>query len=302
MTRSGRADATLRPRCARAVAALILVLSGAGGGFAAGPPGADSASSAASALASRKPVKASASETGVAWAELSPAQKSFLQPLERDWSSIEAPQKRKWLELATRVPKLSADERQRIQTRMTEWAKLTPDQRGQARIHFQEAKQLPARDRQARWDAYQSLPPEQKERLATRAALAASGSESVRRPPPASARADRLAHDMPQPKSNIVPNPALAAPPKQIGPTLMQARPGATTTLISRPALPPTHQQIGMPKIAATPEFVNKSTLLPQRGPQGAATRPASALPASAATARPATATPASGAEATTRQ
>jgi hypothetical protein len=32
-----------------------------------------------------------------------------------------------------------------------------------------------------------------------------------------------------------------------------------------------------MPKIAATPGFVNKSTLLPQRGPQGAAARPAPA-------------------------
>jgi len=30
-----------------------------------------------------------------------------------------------------------------------------------------------------------------------------------------------------------------------------------------------------LPKIAATPEFVNKSTLLPQRGPQAAATRSA---------------------------
>jgi hypothetical protein len=35
-----------------------------------------------------------------------------------------------------------------------------------------------------------------------------------------------------------------------------------------------------MPKIAATPEFVNKATLLPQRGPQGAAMRSA-ATPAS---------------------
>jgi hypothetical protein len=34
---------------------------------------------------------------------------------------------------------------------------------------------------------------------------------------------------------------------------------------------PPRHQQAGMPKIAATPGFVNDATLLPQRGPQGAA-------------------------------
>ena len=36
-----------------------------------------------------------------------------------------------------------------------------------------------------------------------------------------------------------------------------------------------------MPKIAATPEFVNRSTLLPKRGPQAAAVTPTSVQPAS---------------------
>ena len=82
---------------------------------------------------------------------------------------------------------------------------------------------------------------------------------------------------MPSPKSNIVPNPAYAAPPKPIAPTVLRAGPGATTTLISKRPAPPSHQQTGLPKIAATPEFVNKSTLLPQRGPQAAGTRSAGA-------------------------
>ena len=34
-----------------------------------------------------------------------------------------------------------------------------------------------------------------------------------------------------------------------------------------------------MPKIAATPEFVNRSTLLPKRGPQAAAVAPVPAAP-----------------------
>jgi hypothetical protein len=58
---------------------------------------------------------------------------------------------------------------------------------------------------------------------------------------------------------------------------VVQAQPGATTTLITKRPVPPTHQQTGLPKIAATPEFVDKATLLPQRGPQGAATRSAAA-------------------------
>ncbi|TXC65911.1 hypothetical protein FSC37_07780 [Piscinibacter aquaticus] len=55
----------------------------------------------------------------------------------------------------------------------------------------------------------------------------------------------------------------------------MQAAPGATTSLISKRPTPPAHQQPGLPKIAASPGFVDKQTLLPQRGAQGAAAVPA---------------------------
>jgi hypothetical protein len=48
--------------------------------------------------------------------------------------------------------------------------------------------------------------------------------------------------------SNIVPNPAYSAPPRPIGPTVIQASPGATTTLITRRPTPPAHQQTGLPK------------------------------------------------------
>ena len=54
---------------------------------------------------------------------------------------------------------------------------------------------------------------------------------------------------------------------------MQQARPGATTTPMTTRAAPPLHQQAGLPKIAATPTFVNPATLLPKRGPQGAAVR-----------------------------
>jgi hypothetical protein len=48
---------------------------------------------------------------------------------------------------------------------------------------------------------------------------------------------------------------------------------GASTNLVSKPATPPLHQQAGLPKVAATPGFVDSATLLPQRGAQGAAVR-----------------------------
>jgi hypothetical protein len=81
--------------------------------------------------------------------------------------------------------------------------------------------------------------------------------------------------ETPQTKSNIVPNPGLAAPPKPVAPTVVQAKPGATTSLMSDRRAPPSHQQTGLPKIAATPGFVDSTTLLPKRGPQGAAIVPA---------------------------
>ena len=210
-------------------------------------------------------------EDGVRWQSLTPAQHEALAPLERDWPGIAAPRKQKWIALASRFKTLSPEERARITARMAEWAKLTPVERGQARMSFEEARQLPAPDRSARWQAYQALPPEQRQQFAARAASAASGTRDV-------AKAPRT-RDSKEAKFNLVPNPALTQAPKQVAPTLVQAAPGATTTLITRRPTPPAHQQTGMPKIAATPEFVNRSTLLPKRGPQAAAVAPASAVP-----------------------
>jgi len=217
---------------------------------------------------------APAREEGVRWQSLTPAQREALRPLERDWPSIEAPRKQKWLALAARYHSLPPEERARIQARMTEWAKMTPAERGQARLRFEEARQVPATDRSARWQAYQALPPEERAQFAARAAHAASS------PAAADARAGKSAsRDSKEAKSNLVPNPALAQAPRSVAPTLVQAAPGATTTLITRQPTPPPHQQSGMPKIAATPEFVHRSTLLPKRGPQAAAVA-SSAAPA----------------------
>lgn len=284
-TRLGRASTGRRntPRCLICVAVFIAALTSL----------AMPVDSWAQSAAVPRTVKSERPEQGARWSDLKPAQRSVLKPLERDWSAIDAPQKQKWLELSARFPGMSPDEQARVQTRMAEWAKLTPPERGQARMRFQEAKSLPATDRQARWDAYQALPPEQRQQLAARArasapsAAASSGAASgaAAKAGAAAARTANPARDLPQAKSNVVPNPAFAAAPVPITPTEVQARPGVTTTPISRRPRPPSHQQAGLPKIAATPEFVNRATLLPQRGPQGAATRPAAAASAPAATA-----------------
>jgi len=222
---------------------------------------------------------AAAPAEGPSWASLTPAQRSALTPLEREWPRIGTQRKQKWLEIAAHFPSMPPDERARVQARMSEWARMTPQERGTARLHYQEARQLSPTDRKARWEQYQALPPEQKRELAERAAQKpAQRKELARSTPSAAASA-------PTPKSNLV----TAAPPevavKPIAPAVVQARPGATTTLMSRRPAPPPHQQPGLPKVAATPGFVDRATLLPQRGAQAAGTRaPAASAPAAART------------------
>ncbi|MDO9315305.1 MAG: DUF3106 domain-containing protein [Burkholderiaceae bacterium] len=221
-------------------------------------------------------------ERGPKWATLSGSQQSALKPLERDWRGIGPDHKQKWLEIAAQFPAMSVDERQRIQARMTEWATMTPQQRGAARLQFKQAQQLAPSNRQARWEAYQALPDEEKKQLASRAEPAASSGSALRRSRLAGT-ASRNSSDI-QAKSNVVAVPETGRPVRSVAPTLVQAPNGATTTLISKRPTPPVHEQAGLPKITASPNFVNPSTLLPRRGPQGAAVIAASA---SAPLARP---------------
>jgi hypothetical protein len=230
------------------------------------------------------PSRVPQSEEGVRWLSLTEAQRQTLAPLEAEWPSIDALRKQKWIALAARFRTLRPDERARITARMAEWARLSPSERGQARLRFEAAREVPAPDRNARWQAYQALPADARQQFAARAASSASPAAdpsrrdgSAGRPAPIG-RDGRDSRDV---KANVVPNPALGHAPKQVAPVLVQAAPGATTTPITRRAAPPPHQQTGMPKIAATPEFVNRSTLLPKRGPQAAAITSTSVPPAS---------------------
>jgi hypothetical protein len=69
---------------------------------------------------------------------------------------------------------MSPDAQKRLHERMSEWARMTPDQRRVARENYQVSKELPREARQNAWKAYQQLSEEQKERLAA--------SERKRRP------------------------------------------------------------------------------------------------------------------------
>lgn len=220
-----------------------------------------------------RPQAATATDvSGPAWPALSAQQRSVLAPLQRDWHTIDAARKAKWLEVAARFPSMPAEERQRVQERMADWARMSPAERGRARLNFQESRQLTREQKQQRWEAYQALPDDERRALANRARPAAEPRKAAAVAPPLDAAV---------PKKTTEPAHAGAsAPPvKPVAPTIVQAKPGATTTLMTRQAKPPAHQQPGQPKIAAKPDQVNRQTLLPQRGPQAATAASAPRLP-----------------------
>lgn len=204
---------------------------------------------------------------GPSWSSLNPAQRQVLAPLSRDWDSLDLERKQKWLEISQRFPSMSPERQQRVQQRMVDWARMSPQQRTAARNNFQQSKRLPAEERQAQWEAYQSLPPEQRQALAER-------SKSEAKVQRRALRDDGV--DAQERKSNIVgASPGPVAAPRPVAPTVVQGNPGATTSLINRAPSPPVHQQAGLPKITANPGMVDRTTLLPKAGPQGAAVRPA---------------------------
>jgi hypothetical protein len=114
------------------------------------------------------------SKSPLAWSHLSSAEHIALAPFEAQWDSFSDERKRKWLKIASRYSKLSPEAQKRLHDRMTEWVRMTPDQRRVARENYQVSKQLPRETRQNAWKAYQELPEELKQRLAA--------SEHKRRP------------------------------------------------------------------------------------------------------------------------
>lgn len=230
---------------------------------------------AAQAAASSAPAARAVNTDPNKWASLTPQQRSILAPLERDWGSVDSQRRAKWIEVANRFPAMPLADQQRLQERMAEWARMTPTERGRARLTFQESKQLSPEQKQARWEAYQALPDEQRKALALR------GKPAEDRPRPPAVAASGATPSATQSKAAAAPARAgaSAAPSRAVSPTMVQAKPGATTTLMTTPVEPPPHHRPGQPKIAAQPGQVNPSTLLPQSGPQASASASAARKP-----------------------
>ena len=105
------------------------------------------------------------SEVGPHWSELNAQQHSILAPLQNLWPTLEENRKRKWLAIAKNFPNLSPQAQAVAQERMRDWAALTPAQRYQARLQFSQSQQLSTDEKIAKWEAYQSLNEEEKNKL-----------------------------------------------------------------------------------------------------------------------------------------
>ncbi len=103
------------------------------------------------------------------WSELSRERQQALQPLAGQWDTLDNTRRKKWIVVADRYPAMQPEEQKRMQSRMADWARLTPEQRRVARENYKKSKSLPSEQKIAGWQQYQTLPDAQKQQLAATA-------------------------------------------------------------------------------------------------------------------------------------
>jgi hypothetical protein len=203
-----------------------------------------------------KPVTPSAlSVPPATWSGLTAKQQALLAPLERDWPEISDTQRSKWLSATPTLATMSGDEIKRVHDRIRDWTMLSGPERSTARIGFQVSRRLTPEQRQARWEAYQALPEEQRTALAEKA--------RARRQALAEAPARAARPMVAKRRSDVTPPAVKLAPPALVTSTLVQAKPGATTVLITRDLAPPHQPGSSGSKSISDLRLLDPHTLLP---------------------------------------
>lgn len=120
------------------------------------------------------------------WQELTPSQQQALAPLAMSWNTISEVQKRKWLEISKNYTALPLEGQTTLHSRMNEWVTLTHQQRAQARLNFGKtkelSKELTPEEKKAKWQTYQALSAEEKQKLAAKASPKPTGAATALRP------------------------------------------------------------------------------------------------------------------------
>ena len=126
--------------------------------------------------------------SGSSWHRLGQSQRQALAPLAAAWDSLSPAHKRKWLEVSKNFPTLGQSEQAKMHERMTEWAALKPQERAKARLNFGKtaeiSKELTPAEKLAKWQAYQALPPEQRQKLSDKAKTRPLGAAPAVKPVP----------------------------------------------------------------------------------------------------------------------
>lgn len=160
------------------------------------------------------------------WMDLAESQQQALAPLAQLWPTMTEPHKRKWLAVSQNFGQLSAEDQATVQGRMREWAALSPQQRTAARLNYADAKQLLQEDKKAKWEAYQALTPEAKQKLAAQQSQPIQGAAPAIKPvsaakltssPVASANKPlpRIATDQAAP-ATLLPTPVSSSAPATV--------------------------------------------------------------------------------------
>ncbi|HEY4071717.1 MAG TPA: DUF3106 domain-containing protein [Herbaspirillum sp.] len=207
-------------------------------------PPVSSTAPTAPAMLPKKPVAGN----GPSWQALTTAQQLALVPLAGEWDTMDRLRKEKWIAIGNRYARMSPAEQARIQTRMRDWVKLTPEERRSVRQNYASTKKLDADQKSVQWQQYLQLSDEQKEQLAkqklppvppTAVSRARTRSKALLPIAPAKAPVATL---------GTVTSPAvLPAPTAPAAPSASPAAPSATAAPAS-PAAPP----VAAPAAAAT--------------------------------------------------
>lgn len=167
----------------------------------------------AAPLATANPASAAlpSDESKPRWTDLSPLERQSLEPLREAWPTLSQGHRRKWQVVAKNFTQMSDSERERLHSRMVDWAALSPKEREQARVNFAETKKLPADARAATWEAYQALPEEEKQALLQAAPKKPAGAAVAPRPiAPHKLAEVPVTRKSPEPvKASISPRPAI---------------------------------------------------------------------------------------------
>jgi hypothetical protein len=125
------------------------------------------------------PAGPSAAASNSSWQSLKGSQKKALAPLAPHWAQLSPAHRNKWLAMSNNFDNLSTKEQAILHDRMADWASLSPKQRAQARLNFNQTKTLDADAKKTQWEAYQALSPEDKKKLAAQQTTGIQGAATA---------------------------------------------------------------------------------------------------------------------------